>query len=877
MKGLLFKDETVVMVTTKKINKMKKLSFIFSMFVLAVVSFQAQDCIDYTLDNDDINYPGIYNEQWFAIEFDGSIQTVELGIYGDFDNWDLNSSIVWPSISVNGGNDISLSNILQTGEYNLTFSIITIDTLSINNEYLPNATVPFNSCRIYITGPIGQIILNSPPETNSGIFYSCTEQYLTEEDCMDLTLNNGNEDFPGIYGQGDVTQNFDGSDQTIDLGIYGLFNGWSSGGQQDQTFFSVNGSEPISLLTLSNNTNYIINEVVINLDTAAVDETYLLSGSGWTSGSLNFTGSIETIVMTQFESGLLFVCSTPNPIPYWACEVFESLYDSFEVPGIPGGLVDNYTLNYEGGYGEVELGFYVTDNWDNADEFLISIDGSEPISLETIISVNTYVDGDLSIQLGDDFQYGDYPAGLGTVVHSRLHFAGDFQSINVSLPQISGLIYSCPETFQPITDCDYVFHGDTVPHQGFITSGEFSFPFDSSQQVVEMGYYDYATWDQMGQEWPEDQSYFSVNGSEFISIDSILNNQPFLINDIIIELDTTSINQAYNLSSNFTSGTLTFSGVIHEITTQQTESGIAFICVEAVLEEEVCIDYTEGNDDPNAPGIYLIEGNFPLDFDSTYQKVSIGVYGFFDWENIESGQADQTFFTVNGSDSISLETIYLNQPYIINDIEITVDTTTLNSEYPLADYWPSGTLIFTGHVSELVMTQFESGLLFACAVPLDGECACQIDADFSYVNVGSYYSFISSGTGTEYSWDFGDGFTSGDEHPTHEFSAPNSYEVCMTNFNLTDTCTMTICLPVEVMAITPEANIITPNNDGFDDRTALFCGNVTVYDRNGIIVAELISQETWDGTNRNGHILPMGEYILKCNETDVIRKITIIR
>jgi hypothetical protein len=64
---------------------------------------------------------------------------------------------------------------------------------------------------------------------------------------------------------------------------------------------------------------------------------------------------------------------------------------------------------------------------------------------------------------------------------------------------------------------------------------------------------------------------------------------------------------------------------------------------------------------------------------------------------------------------------------------------------------------------------------------------------FSFTDL-SYFQPVS------WHWDFGDGATSGEPSPLHEYPAPGIYEVCLTVCNGQGLCD-TLCRPVEVLAV----------------------------------------------------------------------------
>ncbi len=87
-------------------------------------------------------------------------------------------------------------------------------------------------------------------------------------------------------------------------------------------------------------------------------------------------------------------------------------------------------------------------------------------------------------------------------------------------------------------------------------------------------------------------------------------------------------------------------------------------------------------------------------------------------------------------------------------------------------------------------------------------CPCDVNAAFEYQEGNCNFDFINaSNTGADpsnqilgYSWDFGDGATSTEENPTHNFSSPGTYNVCLTTWAASgsDCCTDMMCQTVVV-------------------------------------------------------------------------------
>jgi PKD repeat protein len=72
-------------------------------------------------------------------------------------------------------------------------------------------------------------------------------------------------------------------------------------------------------------------------------------------------------------------------------------------------------------------------------------------------------------------------------------------------------------------------------------------------------------------------------------------------------------------------------------------------------------------------------------------------------------------------------------------------------------------------------------------------CAASFNIFADSITVGQYYAYNTSiGVGLTYLWNFGDGTTSTLPYPTHTYSPPGSYIVCLTIYSGT-VCTSTTC------------------------------------------------------------------------------------
>lgn len=127
-----------------------------------------------------------------------------------------------------------------------------------------------------------------------------------------------------------------------------------------------------------------------------------------------------------------------------------------------------------------------------------------------------------------------------------------------------------------------------------------------------------------------------------------------------------------------------------------------------------------------------------------------------------------------------------------------------------------------------------------------------------------------------YFWDFGDGVTSTETHPAHEYMDPGRYSVSMIvsdEHNCIDSLRQDYVIngPVYI------ANAFTPNGDGINDEICLIGKTVqnqeffwAIYDRHGSLVFSSYNPEIcWDGTLANGKDAISGVYVYRIKYRDV--------
>lgn len=124
----------------------------------------------------------------------------------------------------------------------------------------------------------------------------------------------------------------------------------------------------------------------------------------------------------------------------------------------------------------------------------------------------------------------------------------------------------------------------------------------------------------------------------------------------------------------------------------------------------------------------------------------------------------------------------------------------------------------------------------------------------------------SSPDAVRYEWDFGDGTTSTEKNPQHQYNATAIFNVCLKAFNAFG-CVDSVCMPVEAKVVIGLVvpNAFTPNNDGKNDVLFIKAFGVSkmafrIYNRLGQKVFESSSiQSGWDGRYK-GLLQPTDAY-----------------
>ncbi len=173
---------------------------------------------------------------------------------------------------------------------------------------------------------------------------------------------------------------------------------------------------------------------------------------------------------------------------------------------------------------------------------------------------------------------------------------------------------------------------------------------------------------------------------------------------------------------------------------------------------------------------------------------------------------------------------------------------------------------------------------------------CDLVADFTYVQLGNLnVQFISTSTGTTggttYLWDFGDGTTSTNQNPLHQYASQGTYTICLT-VKKNKVCIKTICKTIvvkkKVIPNGPPQITVSPNPTNAEttiEISDIESGhlNVTVTDLLGAKVKELYDNADFDDESLrliwDASGVQSGTYLIKVevNGHPTVEKVVVVR
>jgi len=139
-----------------------------------------------------------------------------------------------------------------------------------------------------------------------------------------------------------------------------------------------------------------------------------------------------------------------------------------------------------------------------------------------------------------------------------------------------------------------------------------------------------------------------------------------------------------------------------------------------------------------------------------------------------------------------------------------------------------------------------------------------------------YFFMAESANAKSYAWDFGDGSSSTELSPTHEYQEEGDYSVTLvvrnsSNESLSVSKDLKVVVPGKMLIPT----IFSPNGDGFNDffdirekSEGIDFSSVIVRDANGKAVFESDGTLLWDGNDPGGNHCAEGTYLYYVKGTD---------
>ncbi|MBI2729975.1 MAG: PKD domain-containing protein [Sphingobacteriales bacterium] len=216
----------------------------------------------------------------------------------------------------------------------------------------------------------------------------------------------------------------------------------------------------------------------------------------------------------------------------------------------------------------------------------------------------------------------------------------------------------------------------------------------------------------------------------------------------------------------------------------------------------------------------------------------------------------------------------IGQPVIINDKSVGAatylwdfgDGTTSTDSKPVHTYDAVGTYTITLTINNPNSCNLQDVITKTVTVNPVPTAAFSFTPNPSKDNTPTTFINNSSPDAIRYEWDFGDGKTSTEKNPQHQYRATNIYNVCLKAFNSFG-CYDSVCIPVEAKVIIGVVvpNAFTPNNDGKNDVLLVKAFGVSkmtfrIYNRQGQKVFESADLDSgWDGRYK-GVLQPTDAY-----------------
>ncbi|MEM7035362.1 MAG: PKD domain-containing protein [Bacteroidota bacterium] len=144
----------------------------------------------------------------------------------------------------------------------------------------------------------------------------------------------------------------------------------------------------------------------------------------------------------------------------------------------------------------------------------------------------------------------------------------------------------------------------------------------------------------------------------------------------------------------------------------------------------------------------------------------------------------------------------------------------------------------------------------------------------------------SSTNAVSWTWDFGDGTASSEQHPAHDYTHPGEYMITLTVQNSEGCVSKLTQGPVVIHS--PELfipNVFSPNDDNVNDvffveYTGSQPFNLQIYDRWGVMQHQTTNKMApWRGVNMDGETVPDGVYYynVRVGDQEYVGNVTLVR
>jgi len=213
--------------------------------------------------------------------------------------------------------------------------------------------------------------------------------------------------------------------------------------------------------------------------------------------------------------------------------------------------------------------------------------------------------------------------------------------------------------------------------------------------------------------------------------------------------------------------------------------------------------------------------------------------------------------TINNSINNKYNRWYLNDTFF--SANITIDTTIIR-----AGNFVLKLIIFDSATCKQTDTTFYEFTTedFADANFILERDSCSLEVKF--VNQSSNLS-------TPFIWNFGDGDTSTEVHPKHQYTSTNTYTITLIANNgslCADTMIKNFYIDGDTSTMIRAANVFTPNNDGLNDCYSIDgvhekCDEFHIWIRNrwgNLFFESTNPKQCWDGKNEKGEEASAGVY-----------------